>query len=203
MVQRYGDISRLQSPQCGQTPGPQPLIISTLANSHTDNAQKLTPILMYGPRFFTQIFAGRQSVHQIHFSCTNCRISPASYTREAFPVRNVVIVLPAGSAVVSQCDTSGKRNPVCTPEAILLYGLAIFSRFVHQRGFSCTKWPGGCCPPETFRFATCLRLSQDFSTPVSFADSPFQGHTAFTMLRPVAPLLRFSLKTSLTLHHVG
>ena len=78
---------------------------------------------MYGPRFFTQIFAGRQSVHQIHFSCTNCRISPASYTREAFPVRNVVIVLPAGSAVVSQCDTSGKRNPVCTPEAILLYGL--------------------------------------------------------------------------------
>ena len=53
------------------------------------------------------------------------------------------------------------------------------------------------------RYATCLRLSQDFSTPVSFADSPFQGHTAFTMLRPVAPLLRFSAKTSLTLNHIG
>ena len=74
-------------------------------------------------QFFNRIFAGRQSVHQIHFSCTNCRISPASYTRSHYPVRNVVIVLPAGSAVVSQCDTSGKRNPVCTPEAILLYGL--------------------------------------------------------------------------------
>ena len=49
--------------------------------------------------------------------------------------------------------------------------------------------------------STGLRLSQNFSTPVSFADSPFQGHTAFTMLRPVAPLLRFSTKTSLTLHH--
>ena len=51
------------------------------------------------------------------------------------------------------------------------------------------------------RYATCLRLSQDFSTPVSFADSPFQGHTAFVTLWPVAPLLRFSTKTSLTLHH--
>ena len=49
--------------------------------------------------------------------------------------------------------------------------------------------------------STGLRLSQDFSTPVSFADSPFQGHTAFVTLWPVAPLLRFSLKTSLTLHH--
>ena len=44
----------------------------------------------------------------------------------------------------------------------------------------------------------CRKTSQPQSAD---ADSPFQGHTAFVTLWPVAPLLRFSLKTSLTLHH--
>ena len=95
MVQRYGDISRLQSPQCGQTPGPQPLIISTLANSHTDNAQKLTPILMYGPRNF---LTGSLPAGSLYTRYTS-PVQTAVFHLLRTPERLFLYGLPAGGIV--------------------------------------------------------------------------------------------------------
>ena len=67
-------------------------------------------------------------VHHRAFSCTNCRFSPGLYIRGPSPVR------------------TADFPPVCTPEALLLYGLPVFSLFVHQKPFSCTN-----C-----RFSPCL-----------------------------------------------
>ena len=46
-------------------------------------------------------------------------------------------------------------------------------------------------PEGLFAEISACFASTIFLTPVSFADSPFQGQSAFASLRPVAPLLRF------------
>ena len=68
----------------------------------------------------------------------------------------------------------------------------------HQWSNPCRFDPGSGYKQKTQHYAGSFCL-YPFSTPVSCADSPFQGHTAFrSRFSRASPLLRFSAKILLT-----